>query len=275
MEERFSKLIIEKREMTDFLIREFVNEQRELLELELNSEQDEAANAAEDAHVSQKTVALRNLEASDVSVGLYGRTVVQLTMLPNDGRSGGPPKLLPAHRFTVGDDVEIHSKNDKKEHTKGGVISVVTDTSISVALFQKSEGNSKRDDKKKSANNNEEEEDNDVVGSPPLTLIPRSSVEVHRKLVAGLVELERHGASHPIAGPLVEALFSPPTKTPSTIFPRPIQPFNEKLDESQLGAIAFALEQNRPVSLIHGPPGTGLFFLPMTYFDSVSPHLVH
>lgn len=247
--------------MADSLIRDFVREQRELLELELNSEQDEAANAAEDTNTTQRTVALRNLEASDISVGLYGRTVVQLTVLPKDGNpEAGPPKLLPAHRFTVGDDVEIHSKQDKKGSVKGGVISAVTDTSISVALFQKNNAgsNNKKDDKKANNNpNTDDAEDDGIFGTPPLTLIPKSSVEVHRKLVAGLAELEKHGASHPVAGALVEALFCPPTKPPSSMPSKPIQPFNDKLDQSQLEAIAFALEQNRPVSLIHGPPGTG------------------
>ena len=106
--------------MTDSIIREFVREQRELLELELNSEQDQAG-IDEDATSSHRTVALRQLEASDISVGLYGRTVVQLTAIRKDAKSGGAsssggaPPLLPAHRFTVGDDVEIHSKNDEKK----------------------------------------------------------------------------------------------------------------------------------------------------------------
>ena len=258
--------------MADSLIREFVAEQKELLELELNSEQDEAANAADDANAQQRTVALRNLEASDISVGLYGRTVVQLTVANSNSNNNektiaAATKLLPAHRFTVGDDVEIHSKQDKKGNVKGGVISAVTDTSISVALFQKNNRSTDQTKKSGSSSNNntknnsdDNEEEDDLVGAPPLTLIPKSSVEVHRKLVAGLAELERHGASHPIAGPLVEALFNPPTKPPSTIPPNPIQPFNENLDESQLESIAFALEQNRPVSLIHGPPGTGSEF---------------
>jgi len=253
--------------MTDSIIREFVREQRELLELELNSEQDQAG-IDEDATSSHRTVALRQLEASDISVGLYGRTVVQLTAIPNDAKSGGASSggaapLLPAHRFTVGDDVEIHSKNDKKSNAKGGVISAVSDTFISVALFQKNNtGGGKNNNNAKSNNEEEESEEDALVGSPPLTLIPKSNVEVHRKLIAGLTELERHGPNHPIAGHLVEALFS----SSSQQMPQPQippqaseqeQPYNDNLDSSQLEAISFALQEGRPVALIHGPPGTG------------------
>jgi ATP-dependent RNA/DNA helicase IGHMBP2 len=252
--------------MTDSLIREFVREQRELLELELNSEQDEAKVAAtgtKDEDSSHRTVALRQLEASDISAGLYGRTVVQLTVLPKDGKKqDGSITLLPAHRFTVGDDVEIHSKQHDKnrKNIPGGVVCAVTDTSISVALFQKNNGasGSKKDDKNNKQDNNNDSEEDALLGSPPLTLIPKSSVEVHRKLVAGLAELERHGPNHPIAGHLVEALFLPPSRPlPSISSSQSIEPFNDNLDTSQLEAIAFALEQDRPVSLIHGPPGTG------------------
>ena len=256
--------------MTDSIIREFVSQQRELLELELNSEQDEAGKN-EDASSSQKTVALRQLEASEISVGLYGRTVVQLSLIRKDDNTstkGGNSPLLPAHRFKVGDDVEIQSKEFKKNKAKGGVISHVTDTSISVALFQSkgNNDNNKNNDKKssnKKANTGNDDEESDeaaLVGSPPLTLLPKSSVEVHRKLISGLADLDRQGPNHPIAGPLIQALFAPPSSEHRTAPKRPvepIQPFNDNLDESQLEAISFCLQDHRPVSLIHGPPGTG------------------
>lgn len=258
--------------MTDSIIREFVREQKELLALELNSEQDEAG-LKEDTSTSQRTVALRHLEASDISVGLYGRTVVQLTTLHNNDNNvkksgGGPKPLLPAHRFTVGDDVEIHSKqNSKSRGNIGGVISAVTDTSLSVALFQKNpsssggKGDKNSNNKANKGNDDDESEEDGLLGSPPLTLIPKSSVEVHKKLLAGLAELERHGSNHPIAGHLVQALFAPPETdnplaTPSAA-QQPIHPFNDNLDSSQLEAISFCLQKERPVALIHGPPGTG------------------
>lgn len=42
-------------------------------------------------------------------------------------------------------------------------------------------------------------------------------------------------------------------KSRSSFYP----PFNDRLDQSQQDAIVFALQQNRPFALIHGPPGTG------------------
>lgn len=253
--------------MIDEDIRKFVLDQRELLELELNSEQDEVGKK-EDASSSQKTVALRQLEPCDISVGLYGRTVVEMSSIRKEEKGETP--LLPAHRFKVGDDVEIHSKEFQKNKAKGGVISKVTDNSISVALFQKNShsknSNNKNEKKSKGSNNNndDETEEDALVGSPPLTLIPKSSVEVHRKLIAGLAELDRHGPNHAIAGRLVQALFTPPASSSSSTkqqpkqpHHQPIQPYNDNLDESQMEAINFCLQDNQHVALIHGPPGTG------------------
>ena len=133
--------------MTDSRIREFVSEQRELLDLELQAETDEdilATTAATEGgkqaqnNEERPSHILGNLEASDLSVGLYGRTVVQLQVWSEKSLEK-EPTLLPAHRFTVGDEVEIRSK---RKHLAGhkdypsGVVSAVADTFLSVALFQ-------------------------------------------------------------------------------------------------------------------------------------------
>ena len=93
---------------------------------------------------------------------------------------------------------------------------------------------------------------------------------MHRKLVAALNELEKHGVDHPTAGHVVRALFQRPS---DDFFPAPPPPNKTSLqnhsssssssrscglDDSQLEAIDFCLQNQRPVALIHGPPGTSL-----------------
>jgi ATP-dependent RNA/DNA helicase IGHMBP2 len=240
--------------MTDVSVQDFVASQRNLLELELKAEEEEEQSIASSIRAvpgknendERPAHVLRHLEIYETSVGLYGRTVVTLTVVNNKDET----ELLPAHLFSVGDEVEIHSKTSNRGNA-GGVISAITETSIAIALFGKRTTTASKSDE-----NNDDEEDS-VLGSPPFAVVPQSSVEVHRKLVRSLGELERHGSDHPVAGNVVNALFGPPqsfAKCPTTT----IEPFNTNLDMSQLEAITFAVNSgDRPISLIHGPPGTG------------------
>lgn len=239
--------------MTDSVVRDFVAEQRELLNLEFEADSQETDNTSGDARAAH---ILANLEASDVSVGLYGRTVVQLSILAdNEGR-------LPAHRFTVGDEVQIRKQNLKNSPT--GVISAVADTFIDVALFPNNsykggKDNNKNQSKKK-ADAGDDEAQVDNLSQPPFSLVPMSSVQVHRKMIKNLDILDRQGVGHPIAGRIVDAMFHPDLKfiqNTEATSRAAIQPFNSNLDESQLEAISFALQSNRSIALIHGPPGTG------------------
>lgn len=244
--------------MEGISVDDFVVSQRALLELELKAEEEEGRSIASTVRgtAASKTDkkngdderpshVLRRLEASEISVGLYGRTMVTLTVVDGNGEA-----LLPAHKFMVGDEVEIQSLKNSRENV-GGVINTVTDKSITIALF------GKQSHATASNNENDGEEENSLLGTSPLAVIPKSSVDVHRKLFRSLGELQRDGADHSLAGNIVSALFGKPTSFPERT-PIPIQPYNTRLDESQLEAISFALNSGeRPVSLIHGPPGTG------------------
>jgi len=216
--------------MTDAAIRAFCAQQREWLDLELQSSEEEVKdpNATEEG----RSHVLHQLETSDVSVGLYGRTVVRLIALTSESTE----VLLPSHRFTTGDEVEIRSKAEK-DHPSG-VVSEVSETYISIALFP-------------SRKNKDDDNDNEQL-SPPLSLFPKSSIEVHRKLIAALDELEKQGTNHSIAGKVVQALFEVQDDKTSIQAPSSLQPFNTKLDHSQLEAIAFAHTPHCPISLIHG-----------------------
>lgn len=262
--------------MADEKLRNYVLNQRRLLELELLSDQEETTNATslkksndsigneDDKSTSSPSRTLNNLQLDHFSVGLMGRTVIQLSSSSDIGISleeGANKKektdrLLPAHRLTVGDEVEIISKNASKpmgnergksgKKSIGGVISALTDSAVSISLFSKGDGPS---------NNNtqsDEEETRILGGSPPFSVIPRSSIAVHRKMTDALQELERHGLDHPVAGSVLRAVFDPSSSanTPIPLSERNFVPFNANLDDSQLDAINFALNGQRSISLI-------------------------
>lgn len=316
-------------------IQKYVDKQRQLLELELRSEQDEIHSVVTNADPSfeeengpsSSRLLLRNLQIDHVGIGLMGRTVVYLSpFLLNSaagllntassdadntraaGEGDTQPKsnkhskavqtLLPAHRFTVGDEVDIvtkmtsHGTLPKQPRTEvgsrrgnsGGVICEVTNGSIAVALFDQnsksnrsgssaaasSNGGGKLD--KKSAatrpgrGNHSSTSDDDedlMVGSGPYTLIPRSSAEVHKKFLKSLDILERNGSDHMIAGRIIRDIFQESKSQKDNdscnddYRQQEMKAFNPNLDSSQMDAIRFALFGKQPISLIHGPPGTG------------------
>mmetsp|Transcript_20073 Transcript_20073/g.43547 ORF Transcript_20073/g.43547 Transcript_20073/m.43547 type:complete len:1062 (+) Transcript_20073:135-3320(+) len=272
-------------------LHEFVTKQKRLLESELRTEEDvaEGKNKTKDDG-RDGGFFLRNIDVIDTSVGLYGRSVVafgnasqQSSESDNDtskNQSSPASTLLQAHRLTVGDEVQILPNNGKgfqsgkKSKHAGGVICAVDDVSVSVALSggdggrqqsSSGKGSSKKQEKKM---NKEESLDDDgemLGGNPPYALIPKSNVEVHRKMVIALDELEKHGVSHPVAGDIVMAAFEPNNPKHNTEMTRArieavegeCNLASSKLDNSQREAVVMALDSNSPINLIHGPPGTG------------------
>ena len=241
--------------MTDGTISSFVAEQQELLALELQADEEQDSGIDKEERSSHL---LGNLEASDVSVGLYGRTVVRLTMwLEREGSNAAiSNNILPAHRLTVGDEVEIRTKTKPKKGFRGGVVSEVSNTHVTVALFSQGKTSSKAG---AYSNNDAGDDEEDCIGSPPLTIVPRSSAEVHRKMLHALSVLEKQGVNHPVAGTVIQAMFHPQSFPPPASISSSAtwEPLNSQLDSSQKEAIAFGLQPNRPIALIHGPPGTG------------------
>ena len=200
-----------------------------------------------------------------------------------DGHILSSSKLLQAHRLTVGDEVQILPNNGKgfqsggkKSKAMSGVICAVDDINISVALFSADNNNrnkkdgaaSKKQDKKKKKNIKDEVDfdDNDFIGgSPPYAMIPKSNVEVHNKMLSALDQLEKYGINHPIAGEIIKAAFdydnpnhvAEITGSKIEALESEYNLSSSKLDYSQRKAVVMALSSNFPISLIHGPPGTG------------------
>jgi len=292
------------------------------LELRSEQEELHSITTADDPQEKEQRSerVLRNLVVDHVGFGLMGRTVVYLNPVHGshqvnrvssdidvaadggggnggdggtlgDNKGGHSKKsnrtsgrvLLPAHRFTVGDEVDLVTKMTSSYSNRsasgaggggggGGVICEVTDVSIAVALFDKhyngnSSGGGDRKMEKKSSGGGNSSHDNDdfMVGSGPYTLIPRSSVQVHQKLLKSLDILERHGIDHSIAGRIIRDIFDNEPQDKEQSYgsgkdhesQKELQPFNPNLDSSQMDAIRFALYDTQPISLIHGPPGTG------------------
>lgn len=213
-------------------IHRYVENQKRLLELELRSEEDEADDSFVDARGGH---IIRNLKMDHISVGLIGKTVVHFV----NGDDENP--ILPTHRFAVGDEVEVLFKQSdyidkKRKKSSGGVLCQITDTSISLSLFD---------------NSNSDE----IYFDGLVCIVPGSSTEVHKKMLRGLDELQRAGGDHEYCGKVIDAIFNPSGDLYHVNYPEFI-PFNKNLDESQKQAIAFCLG-SEPITLIHGPPGTG------------------
>ena len=209
----------------DFMIHAFVHRQKELLTLDLKSETSETINNTEKRNSSD---ILRNVQIQNVSVGLYGRTVLQLANCDD------PDKLLPSHTIKVGDDVEIIHKSISR---RSGVVCSISETFIEVAMF---------------GSNNDSEEDG-LDGT--LSVVPRSSADVHNKLLKALEDLDKCGVNHPICGKVINRCFQQESDADCSTLPAITTPFNTQIDASQKEAISFALSST--ISLIHGPPGTG------------------
>ena len=274
-------------------LQEFVATQKRLLELELRAEEDASTISSTTAtgrdNEANRGFFLRNVDVIDTSIGLYGRTVVTFGNVVstepstnNSNDKNASSKLLPSHRLKVGDEVSVLAKNgkgsqlpsSKKSKSVGGVICASDEVSISVALFGGDSKNHQRSggakDKKKEASDNDAADDDDddgeiLGGPPPYSIVPKSSAEVHRKMVLTLDNLERQGVNHSIAREIITAAFEPNNPKyrvdlPSSRIEALESEYNldsTNLDYSQKEAIIFALSSNSPISLIHGPPGTG------------------
>lgn len=276
-------------------LQEFVSKQKRLLELELRSE--EEGGPANTRQNDDGDYVLRNLDVADTSVGLYGRTVVSFESTSQNTEDTKTPDsletidlnksarlILPAHRLTVGDEVEILPRNGKgasrrskdsqdgrKPRRSTGVVSAVDDYTISVALSGgKSQNGSNKTRQKQDLKMNAKEtddgnDDDDLLGgSPPYSLVPRSNVEVHHKMVFALEEMEKYGVNHPISGSIIMAAFEPNSVNAANMsqvrkdeLDQELNLSSSRLDHSQKEAVMFALESDCPITCLHGPPGTG------------------
>lgn len=261
--------------MEDKIISKFISRQKELLDLELladtsgekiDTRKKEDDNDEEDERPRNS---LGQLQILDVSVGLYGRTVVTLILNNDDGNSS---LHLPSHRLTTGDEVSLvatsssHNNNKMKYDGVDGVITKITDESISMAM-----GSSGSNGKNKSnTKDNNLDRSMDVLNQPPpFSLLSKGNIAIHHKIKKALDELSKYGLNHPIASKVLQEIFTCYSQKLSNDFSlvantsidtdkkhgKLLKNQQSKMNESQIEAIQFSLNSSNPLSLIHGPPG--------------------
>ncbi|XP_048774514.1 DNA-binding protein SMUBP-2-like [Ostrea edulis] len=212
-------------------VESFVNQHIQLLEKEREAEIEETRHLNESLppkELQRRGVCLLKLQIKNRRTGLYGRTVV--TFEP-----GGGHLELPAHNLTPGDIVSLNvsSAQQGDESLLSGVVTHAGKAAISVAFDEKDLFSLDEDDLYK------------------LTKLANNVT--YKRLKNALNNLKRGDSG--VSSKLVDVLFGETELSPPFHL-KDIHPVNTQLDESQQGAVQFALAQPE-VAIIHGPPGTG------------------
>ncbi len=215
---------------TESTILSFVDRHLALLELERQAEVDEARRLRAELpadELERRGLALLRLRCVDESIGLGGRTILELA--PTRAEE------LPANRFSSGDIVTLSgSQNAPSGRTRDlptGVVVRLRRDWIRVAL----------------------DRDLEERLDEPIRL-DRVANDVTYRRQREALELLR---TPPTGGParrLREVCFG--LREPVFDDPRSVEPFDPTLDASQRAALEFLLTA-RDVALLHGPPGTG------------------
>lgn len=198
------------------------------------------------------------------STGASGRGFLQATTSTSSGNAQQSQQQQQQQQ-----NQQRNQQNQQKKNLLKGVVFKVTEETISIALFEsssKSSSNQKssRDSKNANHKNNnpneaddEEEASSILNSSATFSLVFQSNVEVHRKMRTALDELSHYGLNHPIASAVLHEIFSPSFSSTKKEETTPITPSSPHFNPSQIQAIEYSLSPKQPLSLIHGPPGTG------------------
>ncbi|CAJ0939811.1 unnamed protein product [Ranitomeya imitator] len=217
------------------VMEEFVKNQLELLQEEREAEIEETRVWQESVSLKElqrKGVCLLKLQVANQSTGLYGRLLVSFTPWKY-----GAESVLPTNRFGSGDIVGLYDSSAPKEAIATGIVSGITQKSISVAF---DEANSETLN----------------LGSEASYRLLKLANDVTYKRIKNmyraLTALSQYHCGP--ASDLIDVLFC--SSQPNGIRPGPVEFLNPSLDNSQKEAVVFSLNQ-REVAIIHGPPGTG------------------
>lgn len=195
-------------------------------------------------------VALKKMHLLDRRTGLGGRRLLKFGYndTSSDEDSGTP---LPNHKLSPGDIVNLCPSNDHRNPLASGVVSKVVEHSITVAFDEESSRNEDGSSNLSISN----------MVNRTFTLVQSVNDVTFRRLTATLDAL---GGYKKYPGwILVEYLFSarqiPAIDRPgdristdqSKIY------FNANLNQPQRRAVDFCLNDHHPISIVHGPPGTG------------------
>ncbi|WWC69923.1 uncharacterized protein I206_103867 [Kwoniella pini CBS 10737] len=245
----------------------FINRHQYLLELERKAEEEQTRllnSKCSPKLLEQRGLALGGLGCSNISVGLGGKSLIEL----NRPSAYHTSPLLPPHTFRSGDPVRIetHISSSATNKTKGkkkdgedenaveGIIYKISQEKVVVAVDEKKE-----------------------IDLPErLRLLKLANTVTFDRMDKTLLHLKRiilpeEGSSTPNIPnfPLINSLLGIQLPSWSDEITPPIKQheeniqkesdvtwFDENLNDSQKAAIKFCLKAN-DVACIHGPPGTG------------------
>lgn len=231
---------------TSLTIQRVVEKHRRLLALEEAEEREEqqaALSTLSKARLQERGVALYGLRILERQSALSGKLTLHLGRLFNEDKS------LPAHIMRVGDVVQL----DSGGNNSGGPVAVqvrgtvcrLTETRISVMTLAEAGD----DELSQGAG--------DFDNDQRTWRVVRLANEVaFQRMRMALEELTKVGPDHPIVRAIMEVGESAEETSlgggGDALF------YNQQLNESQRRAVISALNHAvHPVSLIHGPPGTG------------------
>eukprot|EP00039_Didymoeca_costata_P015827 m.274218 g.274218 ORF g.274218 m.274218 type:complete len:1007 (-) comp16286_c0_seq6:4357-7377(-) len=223
-------------------LQHFVDEHRQLLKQERDAEHEEASRLTEGVpiHMLEKRgVALAKMKIAETSTGFYGRTVFKFTSA-RGGPQGGMP--LPSSKIKAGDilGVCLVQGNALKQYVSG-VVSRISDLYVNLAC--------------------EHTPDDPLIGNN-FVLLKLGNDITYKRLTNTLDQLTKRILEQkedcPVI-PVVRALFdgSLQDRLPHPSPAKNITFINPGLNESQQEAVNFCMGQENPISIIHGPPGTG------------------
>eukprot|EP00041_Stephanoeca_diplocostata_P038735 m.1547909 g.1547909 ORF g.1547909 m.1547909 type:complete len:1164 (+) comp25262_c1_seq4:305-3796(+) len=230
---------------------------KELLSIEKDAEAAEIARVQEGASVQeleQRGVALRRLRLHDIKTGLHGRAILRFE--PNKAHNyvdtagkksteSIPPRLA-ATKIRAGDIVSLNTTIGSTLTTIAtGIVLRLQPHNITVAFEEPPDLLGK-------------ERDKNSGGGSVFVLVKSANDVTNRRLgrtLENLVAMVTKRGAGRMADRVVDVLFgriSPPTQAPV----RDCTLVNTGLNASQERAVRTCLGPG-PVSIIHGPPGTG------------------
>ncbi|KAH8101747.1 P-loop containing nucleoside triphosphate hydrolase protein [Cristinia sonorae] len=245
---------------SDAHLRAFFDRQRALLQREREEELARYALILSNSSqklLEQKGLALGNLNVANVSVGLGGRTLVELER--SSAYHASP--IFPPHMFRPGDIARIEENSTalvKKRPSKSGdgakesrenegVVYKTTDTRIVIALDTSDSG----------GDDTELPERCRLVKMANTITLDRMD-ETIDQLERAMLPIQDSTASTkftPTVTPLMRVLMGLSEVSDATPI-KELTFFDDTLNSSQKEAVRFALEAPE-VACIHGPPGTG------------------
>ena len=209
----------------------FVTKQRELVQLEKNAESSEifekismlSPKKCEELGFSMLHMTIETLFSS-----MFGRTSMILHRLDKKELTTG---------FRVGDEVSLSGGiGDGKITTIDAIVTKMSHFNIEVSI---------------SRDSTSEDHSAAAMLLPPLRIDKRASDITYRKLSDSMVKLLK-SESHPI----VSMIFTDDERAVRKPDRIKMKSNSVSLNESQIEAIEYSLG-NEPISILHGPPGTG------------------